>query len=242
MSLGAFLAGVLLADSEYRHELEANIEPFKGLLLGLFFISVGMSADLGQVLERPLLVLAAVVGLMGVKAAILYALGRLSGHSPELVARAGRGPVPGRRVRLRAVRAGREQPRHGARRGRPAGRGGDPVDGGNAAGAGCQRSHRPQAAQSRAGPALRCDRRRGRAAGDHRRLRARRPDRRPHPARARHPDHGARQRPRAGRIGAAVRQQGVLRGRIPPGAAAGRGRDRRPRSSCWRWTMSRSRC
>ena len=56
MSLGAFLAGVLLADSEYRHELEANIEPFKGLLLGLFFISVGMAADLGQILERPLLV------------------------------------------------------------------------------------------------------------------------------------------------------------------------------------------
>jgi glutathione-regulated potassium-efflux system ancillary protein KefC/glutathione-regulated potassium-efflux system protein KefB len=81
MSLGAFLAGVLLADSEYRHELEANIEPFKGLLLGLFFISVGMAADVGQVLERPLLVLAGVVGLMGVKAAILYALGRLSGQS-----------------------------------------------------------------------------------------------------------------------------------------------------------------
>ena len=83
MSLGAFLAGVLLADSEYRHELEANIEPFKGLLLGLFFISVGMAADIGQVLERPLLVLAGVVGLMGVKAAILYALGRLSGQSAD---------------------------------------------------------------------------------------------------------------------------------------------------------------
>ncbi len=82
MSLGAFLAGVLLADSEYRHELEANIEPFKGLLLGLFFISVGMAADIGQVLQRPLLVLAGVVGLMGSKAAILYVLGRLSGHSP----------------------------------------------------------------------------------------------------------------------------------------------------------------
>ncbi len=47
LSLGAFLAGVLLADSEFRHELEADIEPFKGLLLGLFFISVGMSANLG---------------------------------------------------------------------------------------------------------------------------------------------------------------------------------------------------
>ena len=47
MALGAFLAGVLLADSEYRHELELDIEPFKGLLLGLFFIAVGMSVDLG---------------------------------------------------------------------------------------------------------------------------------------------------------------------------------------------------
>jgi glutathione-regulated potassium-efflux system ancillary protein KefC/glutathione-regulated potassium-efflux system protein KefB len=83
MSLGAFLAGVLLADSEYRHELEANIEPFKGLLLGLFFISVGMAADVGQVLDRPLLVLAGVIGLMGVKAAVLYVLGRLSRHSAE---------------------------------------------------------------------------------------------------------------------------------------------------------------
>jgi glutathione-regulated potassium-efflux system ancillary protein KefC/glutathione-regulated potassium-efflux system protein KefB len=83
MSLGAFLAGVLLADSEYRHELEANIEPFKGLLLGLFFISVGMAADVGQVLDRPLLVLAGVIGLMGVKAAVLYVLGRLSRHSAD---------------------------------------------------------------------------------------------------------------------------------------------------------------
>ena len=47
MALGAFLAGVLLADSEFRHELEADIEPFKGLLLGLFFMAVGMSANLG---------------------------------------------------------------------------------------------------------------------------------------------------------------------------------------------------
>ena len=59
MALGAFIAGVLLADSEYRHELEADIEPFKGLLLGLFFIAVGMSANLGVLLERPLKVLRA---------------------------------------------------------------------------------------------------------------------------------------------------------------------------------------
>ncbi len=81
MSLGAFLAGVLLADSEYRHELEADIEPFKGLLLGLFFISVGMSANLGLVLAHPLAIVGAAVGLMFLKASILLALGRITGHT-----------------------------------------------------------------------------------------------------------------------------------------------------------------
>jgi len=83
MSLGAFLAGVLLADSEYRHELEAAIEPFKGLLLGLFFISVGMSVDLGVIAREPLIILAAVTGLMLVKAAIVFAVGRFAGHGKE---------------------------------------------------------------------------------------------------------------------------------------------------------------
>jgi glutathione-regulated potassium-efflux system ancillary protein KefC/glutathione-regulated potassium-efflux system protein KefB len=81
MSLGAFLAGVLLADSEFRHELEANIEPFKGLLLGLFFISVGMAVDVGLLAASPLGVAAAALGLMALKAAVLLALARASGHS-----------------------------------------------------------------------------------------------------------------------------------------------------------------
>ena len=76
MALGAFLAGVLLADSEYRHELEADIEPFKGLLLGLFFIAVGMAMNLGLVTQRPLTVLGLVAGLMVVKSLLLYGLGR----------------------------------------------------------------------------------------------------------------------------------------------------------------------
>lgn len=83
MSLGAFLAGVLLADSEYRHELQADIEPFKGLLLGLFFIAVGMSAELRLLREAPLAILAAVVVLIAVKAAILYGLGRIARLPPE---------------------------------------------------------------------------------------------------------------------------------------------------------------
>lgn len=78
-ALGAFMAGVLLADSEYRHELEANIEPFKGLLLGLFFMAVGMSAHLGVVLEHPLRVLGLVVLVVGAKFGVLYAIGRRTG-------------------------------------------------------------------------------------------------------------------------------------------------------------------
>jgi glutathione-regulated potassium-efflux system ancillary protein KefC/glutathione-regulated potassium-efflux system protein KefB len=81
LSLGAFLAGVLLADSEYRHELEADIEPFKGLLLGLFFITVGMSANLSLVYQRPLQLLAITVGFMAIKVIVLWAIGRMSGLS-----------------------------------------------------------------------------------------------------------------------------------------------------------------
>jgi glutathione-regulated potassium-efflux system ancillary protein KefC/glutathione-regulated potassium-efflux system protein KefB len=81
MSLGAFLAGVLLADSEFRHELEASIEPFKGLLLGLFFITVGMSANLSLVREDPVTIAALTVGFMLLKVGVLWTIGRLWGHS-----------------------------------------------------------------------------------------------------------------------------------------------------------------
>jgi glutathione-regulated potassium-efflux system protein KefB len=79
MALGAFLAGLLLADSEYRHELEAQIEPFKGLLLGLFFISVGMGANLGLLLSEPITVVGLTLLLLGLKLPILAALGRYAG-------------------------------------------------------------------------------------------------------------------------------------------------------------------
>lgn len=79
MGLGAFLAGVLLADSEFRHELESHIEPFKGLLLGLFFLAVGMSLDLGVVAERPLPILAGVAAVMAIKGIVLLGVGRLGG-------------------------------------------------------------------------------------------------------------------------------------------------------------------
>lgn len=77
MALGAFIAGVLLADSEYRHELEADIEPFKGLLLGLFFITVGMSANLGIVVDAPLTVLGLTLGYLAIKAIAIFVAARL---------------------------------------------------------------------------------------------------------------------------------------------------------------------
>jgi len=76
MAFGAFLAGVLLADSEYRHELEIDIEPFKGLLLGLFFIAIGMSVNLGLFVREPLLVLGLALGAVALKLALLYPIAR----------------------------------------------------------------------------------------------------------------------------------------------------------------------
>ena len=77
MALGAFLAGVLLAESEYRRELETDIEPFKGLLLGLFFIAVGMSIDFGVLWQSPGLMAAIVVGFLVVKGLVIWGLARM---------------------------------------------------------------------------------------------------------------------------------------------------------------------
>ncbi|MBY8966231.1 cation:proton antiporter [Algiphilus sp. NNCM1] len=79
MGLGAFLAGMMVADSEYRHQLEADVNPFKGLLLGLFFMAVGMTVDLSLLASAPLTIGALTLGLMAVKAAVLYPLARLHG-------------------------------------------------------------------------------------------------------------------------------------------------------------------
>ncbi|MGE8479493.1 MAG: monovalent cation:proton antiporter-2 (CPA2) family protein [Pseudomonas shirazensis] len=79
MALGAFLAGLLLADSEYRHELESQIEPFKGLLLGLFFISVGMGANLSLLFDTPWLLIGLTALLIAVKLPMLMLVGRLGG-------------------------------------------------------------------------------------------------------------------------------------------------------------------
>ncbi len=80
MALGAFVAGMLLAGSEYRHEIEADIEPFKGLLLGLFFMAVGMSVNFGLIADEPLTIAGLVVGLVAIKAAVVFALARAFGE------------------------------------------------------------------------------------------------------------------------------------------------------------------
>jgi monovalent cation:proton antiporter-2 (CPA2) family protein len=80
MSLGAFLAGVLLSESEYRHEVKADIEPFEGLLLGLFFVSVGVSADTAAFSAEPVRLLLLVLGLVAVKGALVFVLARFAGH------------------------------------------------------------------------------------------------------------------------------------------------------------------
>jgi len=79
MALGAFLAGVLLAESEYRRELETDVEPFKGLLLGLFFIAVGMSVDFDALLRQPLLVLGLLIAFLAIKGVVLWGLARAIG-------------------------------------------------------------------------------------------------------------------------------------------------------------------
>jgi glutathione-regulated potassium-efflux system protein KefB len=123
-ALGSFIAGALLADSEYRHQIEADIAPFEGLLLAVFFIAVGMSIDLGVLASEP---------------------GSLVGVGQQGRAAARGRDQSGRRVRLRAVRGrglgGRDRPAHG----QPAHARGDAVDGGDAAPASHRRRHQARA-------------------------------------------------------------------------------------------------
>ncbi len=79
MALGAFIAGVMLADTPYRHELEADIEPFRSILLGLFFLSVGMLLDLTVIADRPLFILLMAIGLIALKTAVILGVGMLFG-------------------------------------------------------------------------------------------------------------------------------------------------------------------
>jgi len=88
-SLGAFIAGALLAESSYRHQLEADIQPFEGLLLGLFFTAIGMTIDVRLFLDAPFIILILVAGLVAIKAIVLYVLGRFQGLEPGPARRLG---------------------------------------------------------------------------------------------------------------------------------------------------------
>lgn len=88
LSLGAFLAGLLLAETEYRHQIEIDIEPFKGLLLGLFFMSVGMTIDVAAIRDEPLWIPLSVLGLLAIKSAIVYLLARAFRHARSVSAEA----------------------------------------------------------------------------------------------------------------------------------------------------------
>ncbi|WP_319519082.1 monovalent cation:proton antiporter-2 (CPA2) family protein [uncultured Martelella sp.] len=83
MAMGAFLAGVMLAESSYRHELEADIEPFRGVFLSIFFIAVGLSLELDVVYENLVLIIIAVPVLIAVKAAVIYGLCRIAGSAHD---------------------------------------------------------------------------------------------------------------------------------------------------------------
>lgn len=95
MALGAFTAGLLLAETEYRHEVEVTIEPFKGLLLGLFFVSVGIRLDLTFLAAHPLRIVAVTAGLIAIKAAVTFAAARLMGLRARAAAECALALAPG---------------------------------------------------------------------------------------------------------------------------------------------------
>jgi len=84
MALGAFLAGLVLAESQYRHQIEADILPFRGILLGLFFMTVGMSIDFGLLWQQLGLIISLALGLMAIKGLVVYTLARLSGARQDV--------------------------------------------------------------------------------------------------------------------------------------------------------------
>ena len=189
-SLGAFMAGVLLSESEYRHELEADIAPFEGLLLGFFFISVGMSADLSLALIHPVALTVGTAALLAVKAVVAFGLraDQPAGHCQRAALRPG--TAAGERVQLRAVRRRHRGGRAGTRRGGDGNAGRRGIDAGHTdtvRRVGALADPAPEACR-RAG--LRHDRCRS-GAGHHLRFWPRRADRRPHPAHARHRLHRA---------------------------------------------------
>ncbi len=109
MALGAFVAGLLLAETEFRKAIETAIDPFKGLLLGLFFFTVGMNIDFRELARDPVWLLGGAIGLVAVKSVILIALARLFRLSWRASIEIGPPARPGWRVRLRRASAWRQR-------------------------------------------------------------------------------------------------------------------------------------
>ena len=172
MALGAFVAGLLLAETEFRREIEVTIEPFKGLLLGLFFVSVGAQLDLSILAAAPIVTIGIAVAVIAIKALIVFVLGRLFKRAGPRRRRGGAAARPWRRIRLRRDRRrGRRRRRRPRRRGDPACRrrfvdDGDPLPRPPRRGAGA--AARARARPRSPGRAAR----RGRRPRRHRRLRA----------------------------------------------------------------------
>ncbi len=106
MALGAFVAGLMVADTEYRHQIAADIGRFRGLLLGFFFMTVGMTVDAGFAIRHAGAVVAIAAGLLLLKALLLFGLAIALGFRPPAGRRARRAAVPGQRIRLRPAGAG----------------------------------------------------------------------------------------------------------------------------------------
>jgi CPA2 family monovalent cation:H+ antiporter-2 len=102
MALGAFIAGLILAETEFRREVEATIEPFKGLLIGVFFFSVGLTLDLKAVVQSPLVVLGALAAMLAVKGIIIWLLARLVRIAPRSAAGSPKRPALPRHRRRRS--------------------------------------------------------------------------------------------------------------------------------------------
>jgi hypothetical protein len=113
MAMGAFLAGVLLSESTFRHQLEADIEPFRGLLLGLFFLGVGMALDLNIIVQNWTIIAISVPAYMILKMAVIYGVARLTKARQRRSDRTGGADGAGRRVCVRALR-GRDSVWHPA--------------------------------------------------------------------------------------------------------------------------------
>jgi monovalent cation:proton antiporter-2 (CPA2) family protein len=223
MAMGAFLAGVLLAESNFRHQLEADIEPFRGILLGLFFMSVGMSIDAARVRQDGSWLLVAIPALVGLKIAVVSLLFRAVRLALARCSAQRSLACPRRRVRVRPA-ASRSDPRPD--RGCP-----DPVPDR------ARRTHHAGRAARRQGarPCSRADeagRDRARSRGFRGFERARPGDRlrplraggEPGSSGARHRRHGDRQERRPYPRSRALRLQGLLRRRPPAGRAPGGGR------------------